>query len=402
MEERKKKKNIYNGISAFAGNFEEGIRYKDLSEHAKLYIEDAFNGIDENEFRDYHCHILGIGTGGSGNFIHHKMTSWVLPINHLKFNFYSNAAGIKDITRGDQDYINRLVSLAKQMPGKFSILAWDKFYKRNGQVDTANTLAYVPNELVFEIYRQHSEHFIPCVSIHPYRKDALRELELWAEAGVRQIKWAPNSMGMDPSDKKCEPFYKAMVNYDMVLLTHAGEEDALPVVGMQHLGNPLLYRRPLDTGVKIIMAHCAGLGSSIDFEDKKQRQEKNYKLFLRLMREKQFENNLFGDISGLTQINRCGAPLKAILKARDIHHRLINGSDYPLPAINALIWTGVLQSMGYINKQEKKIVNEIYKYNPLLFDFVLKRNLKHPKTKARFKKVVFTAHPILEPQAVLH
>ncbi|MBA3900004.1 MAG: amidohydrolase family protein [Bacteroidetes bacterium] len=396
----KNKENIYSWLKTFAGNYDEGLKYKELSDHAKLFIEDAFTGIDENDLRDYHCHILGIGTGHSGNYIHYKMTSWALPINHLKFNAYSNAAGIKHIQWGDQEYIARLVSLVKQMPGKVAILAWDKFYKRNGLVDTANTMAYVPNELVYEIYQRFPGHFIPCVSIHPYRNDALNELSKWAELGVRQVKWAPNSMGIDPSDKKCIPFYSVMKELDMVLLTHTGKEDALPVSGYQHLGNPLLYRRPLDMGVKIIMAHCASLGKSLDFEAVNPDMEKNYKLFLRLMKEKQYSDNLFGDISGITQINRCGEPLKALLKARSIHHRLINGSDYPLPAINSIIWTKTLENLGYINNQERKVINEIYKYNPMLFDFVLKRNLKHPKTKAKFRKQLFTKHQMLEPQVI--
>lgn len=395
-----KKDNIYGWLKAFAGNFDEELKYKDLSSHARLFIEDAYKGIDENDYRDYHCHVFGIGTGNSGNFIHHKMTSWLLPVAHLKFNIYSNAAGIKHIHWGDQEYIERLVSLVKQMSGKVALLAWDKFYNRNGMIDTSKTMAYVPNELVYEIYQKFPDHFIPCVSIHPYRKDALNELAKWAELGVRQVKWAPNSMGMDPSDKKCMPFYSVMREYDMVLLTHTGKEEAIPISGYQHLGNPLLYRRALDLGLKVVMAHCASLGKSIDIEAKKPVKEKNYKLFLRLMKEKQYEDNLFGDISGITQINRCGEPLSALLKARKIHHRLINGSDYPLPAINSLIWTKTLQNLGYINKQERKVLNEIYKYNPLMFDFVLKRNVKHPKTKEKFRKLLFTKHEALEPQVV--
>jgi uncharacterized protein len=383
-----------------AGNFEEEMQFDQLSIRARKYIKKAFKGISGEDFRDYHVHILGIGTGKTGNFIHPKMASWMLPTNKLKFNFYSNAAGITNLENSDQQYLARLVQLTNTMPGKFSILAWDKFYNKNGTVNADNTLAYVPNDLIYEICLEFPDLFIPCISIHPYRKNAIKELSKWAGLGVRQVKWAPNSMGIDASDIKCIPFYEKLVEYNMTLLTHSGKEEALPLNGYQHLGNPLLFRRPLEMGVKIVMAHCAGLGSNIDLDNLKNGKEKNYKLFLRLMDEKQFSNNLFGDIAGFTQLNRCGKPLRTFLKRTDLHSRLINGSDYPLPAINSLIWTRALEQLGYITKNDRKICNEIYKYNPLLFDFVLKRCLKHPKTGDKFSEEVFCKHHVLEPAPV--
>ena len=38
-------------------------------------------------------------------------------------------------------------------------------------------------------------------------------------------------------------------------------------------------------------------------------------------------------------------------------------------------------------------LNEIYRRNPLLYDFALKRTLHHPETGARFPPTVFMAHP---------
>ena len=34
-------------------------------------------------------------------------------------------------------------------------------------------------------------------SIHPYRNDAVEEIEKWANRGIRLIKLLPNSMGID-------------------------------------------------------------------------------------------------------------------------------------------------------------------------------------------------------------
>jgi mannonate dehydratase len=97
----------------------------------------------------------------------------------------------------------------------------------------------------------------------------------------------------------------------------------------------------------------------------------------------------------MTQFNRAGKPLKTILAREDLHDRLVNGSDYPLPAVNVLIRTGTLMKQGYITAVERDQLNEIYDYNPLLFDFVLKRSLKSPGTEKRLPAAVFMVNSAL-------
>ena len=38
------------------------------------------------------------------------------------------------------------------------------------------------------------------------------------------IKWLANSMGIDPADPKCDVFYDKMIELDMFLLAHTGQE----------------------------------------------------------------------------------------------------------------------------------------------------------------------------------
>ena len=107
------------------------------------------------------------------------------------------------------------------------------------------------------------------------------------------------------------------------------------------------------------------------------------------MAEKKYEGFLFGEISATTQFNRLPTPLLTLLENTNLHKRLVNGSDYPLPAINIIIQTRSLVKYGMITKQERQYLNEIYQYNPLLFDYVLKRTIRHPKTRTKFDSVVF-------------
>jgi hypothetical protein len=116
---------------------------------------------------------------------------------------------------------------------------------------------------------------------------------------------------------------------------------------------------------------------------------------MRLMNEKRYEGLLFGDISAMTQFNRAGRPLATVLERGELHERLINGSDYPLPAMNILIRTQPLVKAGYINSDERDSLNEIYDYNPLLFDFVLKRTIRSPGTNRHLPASLFMTNPAL-------
>jgi predicted TIM-barrel fold metal-dependent hydrolase len=247
---------------------------------------------------------------------------------------------------------------------------------------------------VFELAERHPELFVPNISVNPYRPDAIDELEKWARRGARVVKWLPNAMGIDPSDAQCDPFYEKMRELDLILLSHGGEEKAVEAEEDQKLGNPLLLRRALDHGIKVIVAHCAGLGSNEDLDSKDRKIVDNFDLFLRLMDEKRYEGLVFGELSAMTQFNRSGK-LRTLLKREDLHERLVNGSDYPLPAVNLLIKTRPLVKQGYINADEADSLKEIYDYNPLLFDFVLKRTLKLPGTAKGFPASVFMTNPSL-------
>src|SRR5829696_3177518 len=113
------------------------------------------------------------------------------------------------------------------------------------------------------------------------------------------------------------------------------------------------------------------------------------------MDEKRYEGLVFGEISAMTQFNRVGKPLTTILQRQDLHERLVNGSDYPLPAVNILIRTRPLVKHGYLTRSEGSSLQEIYDYNPLLFDFVLKRTLKLPGTVHRLPGGIFMTNPVL-------
>jgi predicted TIM-barrel fold metal-dependent hydrolase len=368
-----------------------------LSSRAADLIKRSFEDIDQSRLVDYHTHVAGLGKGDTGVMINPNLGSWKHPAGYLRFKVYLSAAAVSDVELADSQMIERLVRLVTSIEhhGKYRLLAFDKNYNRDGTANLAKTEFYVPNEYVFSLVTQHPDLFEPVISVNPYRADALTELERGAKLGARVVKWLPNAMGIDPSDERCDPFYQKMKGLNLVLLSHGGEEKAVEAEEDQKLGNPLLLRRALDAGVKVVVAHCAGLGDNEDLDDKNRRRAPNFDLFLRLMGEKRYEGLLFADISAMTQFNRSGVPLQTIMAREDLHARLVNGSDYPLPAINVLIRTRSLVKQGYITTDERSSLNEIYHYNPLLFDFALKRTLKLPNTARRLPASIFMANAAL-------
>lgn len=370
---------------------------KQASVGAKKLIEQAFAAIDPARLVDYHTHVLGLGAGGTGAFANPKMQEG-FSTERVKFLVYTSAAGVKNLGTADQDFIERLVRLARAIRpagGKHRILAFDKFYNPDGSVDLRKTNFYMPNERVFKLAQDYPDVFLPVISIHPYRSDALGELDKWASQGTRFIKWLPNAMGMDPADPRIDAFYRKMKDYRMVLLSHTGEEQAVEAAEDQRWGNPLRFRRALDHGVRVVMAHAASLGECEDL-DRAGKPVSCFELFLRLMGEVKYDGLLFGEISAMPQFNRMPGPMASLLSRPELHRRLVNGSDYPLPAINIVIRTRELVREGFISAEERSYLNEIYDYNPLLFDFVLKRTLRHPQSGGKLSAAVFMRNELLE------
>jgi uncharacterized protein len=371
-----------------------------LSPAARALADRAYADVDPDRLLDYHVHLVGLGENGSGCCVHSKMLSWASPLDRVKFLAYRSAARITDEERADSQYVARLAELARHHRGRFLVLAFDRHYAEDGRDLPDDTEFHVPNDHALRVAGEHPGLFVAACSVHPYRRDALEELERCAARGMRIVKWLPNAMGMDPSDARCRPFYERMRALDMVLLSHGGEEKAVDAEEAQRLGNPLLLRAALDAGVKVIVAHCAGLGDDEDLDAPARPRVPSWRLFLRMMDDPRWQGLLFGEISAATQANRIPEPLATMIRRGDLHPRLVNGSDYPLPAINVVIRTSKLVSLGLLTEDERTSLNELYDVDPLVFDYVLKRTLRvrdQDGTEHRFAPSVFEEHPALAP-----
>jgi uncharacterized protein len=367
-----------------------------LSEAAKALIERAWQGLAPAQVLDGHVHVVGLGVGGTGCAVSPRARSWAHPAERLKFEVYLSAAGVSDEADADAQYVAALTRAADTARhGRFLLFAFDQAYADDGQVLLRESEFFTPNWYVSQLARARPDLFVAAASVHPYRRDAVDALEEAVAAGAVAVKWLPNAMNIDPSSAQCDAFYAALERLKVPLISHAGEEKAVHAEERQRLGNPLHLRRPLEKGVTVVVAHCASLGENPDLDNPSGAWVDNFDLFVRLMREPQWQGRLFGEISAVTLVNRVGPPLLQLLRDASLASRLVNGSDYPLPAINALLQTRPLVSLGLLTEDERAALNEIDAHNPLLYDFALKRTLalREGAVEKRFLPSTFTLRP---------
>jgi predicted TIM-barrel fold metal-dependent hydrolase len=333
----------------------------------------ALDGIDTTQIWDGHVHLLGLGDTESGIWINPRSFSVFNPKHYVQFRFYLNASCPPPNMSVDEGFVVRLKRLHWGHGSRFVLLAFDYSYNEQGERLPEQTAFYVPNNYAAKIHRQFPDTFEWIASIHPYRRDCVEALEKAFINGARGVKWLPPAMGINPASKLCDRFYAAMAYWDIPLLCHCGNENAVSGTNTQAYGNPLALRRALDQGVKVVIAHCASLGNSQD-TDKGPNGPwiNNFDLFARLMDETRYEGLLFGDISAMTQVNRINT-IETVIIRRDWHHRLLYASDYPLPGIVPLISLKSLKEKQYITTEQVKILTLLRQHNPLFFDFVLKR-----------------------------
>ena len=356
-----------------------------LADHPVVRL--AWEGVDAGQFWDSHVHLVGVGDGGSGIWVNPNMDSPLHLLPYVQKKFYQNAACVEHADgRVDSAYRERLMGLLDDMrPNKGAgtennrsrllLFAFDWHYGENGIRREDLSTFHVPDYAARDAARSHPQHFVWAASIHPYRKDAIKALETALHDGAVAIKWLPAAMGMDPASPRCDAYFEMLAHYNVPLIVHAGEEQAVQGEGFQHLGNPLRLRRALAAGVRVVVAHCATHGSDIDFEHPDQPRVESFTLFERLMANAQYHGRLFGEISGITQINRARF-LPRILDHSEWRERLLHGSDYPLVGLMPLFSLKHIVAQGLLDEAVVPAIQALRDYNPLLFDFVLKRHLR--------------------------
>jgi uncharacterized protein len=269
---------------------------------------------------DMHVHIVGNGLRGSGCWL--KVGMWHRPLA----TFMLQHIGVRVSTADpdfDDTFAHHLAKLVRESSlGAAVILAQDEVYDARGTKLKFGSF-HVPNDYVLKLADRHEE-FLPAVSIHPARADALDELARCVEAGAIMLKLLPNCHNVDCNDNRYKKFWQAMADAKLPLLAHAGGEHTVPVFD-KSLSNPATLRLPLDCGVTVIAAHCATKSGLADPE--------YFHSFVEMLAR---HPNLYGDTSAFNVPIR-GRHIRACLR-EPLASRLLHGSDYPVPVFGHWAW----------------------------------------------------------------
>lgn len=268
-----------------------------------------------------HVHMVGNGVAGSGGWL--RLTGW----HKWLAGFMLRQLGVPaSALEGDlesiyADHLARLVRSSSM--DAVVLLAHERVHDPDGTPRDDLGSMFVPNDVVLELAKTFPE-FLPGVSIHPARRDALEELERCLAGGAVLMKCLPNCQNIDCSDRRYRPFWERMAAAGLPLLAHTGGEHTVPVINAA-LADPKLLRFPLECGVTVIAAHCATSSGAFDrdyFDD-----------WVEMLRE---FPNLYGDISAMVSLNRCGH-LRDCLR-EEIAPRILHGSDFPVPVLGHRMW----------------------------------------------------------------
>ena len=314
-----------------------------------------------NTYYDIHVHIAGRGDGHTG--------CWFSPqrFNSIAFRIIRWSLGLRrDEPDLDSALRARILSYISTPPAVEApeygedrlgvvVLAHDWPRDARGEVLTELADFYVPNEYVLALAKA-GHHLMAGVSIHPYRSDALAELDRCHSAGAVLVKWLPTSQNFSPADQRCRPFYQEMARRNLPLLCHTGSEGATRNLD-KRVNDPRVLIPALEAGVKVIAAH-SGLRSSphdADYFDIWHAMLKDYP-------------HLYGDTASLFGLR--ARRFCRVWQRSGVAERLLHGSDWPVPSspwwfVGILPWRRI--------RQLAKIAN------PLWRDLATKRALGLPR-----------------------
>ena len=291
---------------------------------------------DERKIIDMHVHIAGRGDLWPDDLWWSKRFE-----DGLAFKSLTILKGWGCQKVGDELMIKTLTEQAARAKRiDFAVvLAFDSVYDPDGAYrgpkqanpeDILSTL-YVSNRFVVDLCRS-NPRLLPGISVHPFRPDALEELDKYKDRAVL-CKWMPSAQLINFEDPrvqgKREQFYTKLAEIKMPLLLHTGIETSIPTVNRNYekFNSAKYMEQALDKGATVILAHC---GCSYFDLLQDNMVDDTIRLFKK-MRDEGKDWGLYADVSALFSPFRKRKILDMIF-AEIPADRLIYGSDFPNPA----------------------------------------------------------------------
>jgi len=309
---------------------------------------------DPQRVVDMHVHIVGNGSAGTGCWVRVLPSKWPLywvMLHHIGLPL--------NAIKGDLDrlFADRLAQLTRESSlDAIVILAQEQVYDEQGKLMEGVGSAFVPNDYVLKLAKGNPE-FLPAVSIHPARPDALEELDRCLAGGAVMMKILPNCHNIDCNLPRYRRFWERMAAAGLPLLAHTGGEHTMQVV-RPDLADPRCLALPLECGVNVIAAHSATKSGLFDPQ------------FFHVMVEMFAKHpNFYGDLSAFNVPIRGSVVPKCLREP--VLNRMLHGSDFPVPVFGHWAWM-----QGFVSWRDFRA----WENNPNILekDYQLKRAMGFP------------------------
>lgn len=230
-----------------------------------------------------------------------------------------------------QAYIDALTNSIRDSKhiSKVALFGVDSKINHYGDELHRDATVCATNEDLLDIYNKNKDIIIPFFSINPNREDALDLIDKYSELGFKGAKFLQNYWGVDTGDKKYSKYFQKLSDKEIPLIVHIGSESSVHSVKSCECISML--DAPLYHGVSTIAAHMA---LSYSWHKPVKTFSKNPKHFSQdyfdLIDMLTKHENLYADISALLTPVRAKV-LPHLSKCEQIHHKLLFGTDYPVP-----------------------------------------------------------------------
>lgn len=340
---------------------------------------------------DIHLHNLGYD---EGCFVNPKAAAQgIAPwMDYFTFMVLRYASGMSGPEGSTQEARKRIHLYAEHFPKLQGIvLPIHKAIRPDGTVDWNNTGSHLSDKAALKTavtFTSTDSEIFPAVSVHPFDPQWAEKLLKARIKGICLVKWMP-PQSIQPDSELLNSYYALMHQLGMTLIAHAGPEHTIPTnednKEWVDWGNPLRFRKPLQFGVNVILAHCGHHDDIPDLDDPNHPEVPGYKLFLRLAREAHKKNQtgewkgkVYGDLAAVTTHYGPDFVKELLLCANEDGIRLIYGSDYPFtnlikPRNDAF---DTCSSFGLLSAEKVTPLKEIRAWNPLLANMIFTRNLE--------------------------
>jgi predicted TIM-barrel fold metal-dependent hydrolase len=225
------------------------------------------------------------------------------------------------------------------------ILAFDEYYEDGGRTPgpaatgaSKGSDLYVSNSFVRAMCAARPERYLFGASIHPYRPGAIGMLEEVVKSGAVLVKWLPIHQNMNATDSRTVAFLRRAAELNIPMLIHYGGEMSLTkqhreqesVIPMLSVLRRLRAEGKMPT---VIVAHAAT--PSFIWQDKE-----GHRALIDALVNEFSDAPLYADISALAALGRTHW-LRTLARQREVHRKLVWGSDFPIPVLLRSFWLQV-------------------------------------------------------------